>query len=235
MTSDQQAKHDEVMSLAVNFAIAIREANKFEPANHSPAREKLSAAIAQLCAKPDRAEQVPVGFEEWRFELLTKVDAYINAQYENEGDELINDSYDELKAHILQTPFTAPLNIAQQAPVNFQVCPSEFNTTGCVEYPIETSYQQGLADGAIDMHGQALAAYTDLQSQLSQAQEENARLKAGPVPTDDDSLWNIAGMVSDMAVGSLFNVSQKEAVTRIRALFMDPDAAREFIKSELKP
>lgn len=50
-------------------------------------------------------------WNDWRRTLAEKVDNYITAQSENEGDEPINEAYDNLKAHILQTPFaTAPAN-----------------------------------------------------------------------------------------------------------------------------
>lgn len=47
----------------------------------------------------------------------------------------------------------------------------------------------------------------------------------------DDELWHIAAQVASMSGGSLFNVSQRECVTALRASFMDPDTGCEFIKS----
>lgn len=47
----------------------------------------------------------------------------------------------------------------------------------------------------------------------------------------DDDLWHIAVMVASKAGGTLFNFSQYEVVTEIRASFMDPDAGREYIAS----
>lgn len=45
----------------------------------------------------------------------------------------------------------------------------------------------------------------------------------------DDALWHIAGVVTQLNGGSLFNVSQHECVTAIRAAFMNPDAGRAFV------
>lgn len=50
-----------------------------------------------------------VGWEDWRRALAEKVDNYITVQAENEGSEPINEVYDDLKAHILKTPFAPPV------------------------------------------------------------------------------------------------------------------------------
>lgn len=55
------------------------------------------------------------------------------------------------------------------------------------------------------------------------------------LPTDDDSLWHIAWVVSKLAGGNLFNVSQRECVTEIRASFMDPDSARAYRAAANEP
>lgn len=51
----------------------------------------------------------------------------------------------------------------------------------------------------------------------------------------DDDLWHIAGVVTSLNGGNLFNVSQRECVTAIRAAFMDPDAGRAFIAAQTAP
>lgn len=51
---------------------------------------------------------------------------------------------------------------------------------------------------------------------------------ATPALSDED-LWHIAGVVSSFDGGSLFNVSERECVTAIRASFMDPDAGRALL------
>lgn len=47
----------------------------------------------------------------------------------------------------------------------------------------------------------------------------------------DDDLWHIAGQVEAMSGGSLFNMSQHECVTMLRASFMDPDTAQKYMKA----
>jgi len=47
----------------------------------------------------------------------------------------------------------------------------------------------------------------------------------------DDDIWHIATQVSVMAGGSLFDMSQHECVTELRASFMNPDEGREFVKA----
>jgi hypothetical protein len=49
----------------------------------------------------------------------------------------------------------------------------------------------------------------------------------------DDDLWHIACVVNNLNSGSLFNISQHECVTEIRAAFMDPDAGRAFIIGQI--
>lgn len=50
----------------------------------------------------------------------------------------------------------------------------------------------------------------------------------------DDELWFLAITVSTMAGGSLFNVSQNECVTALRASFLDPDEARALAASDCR-
>ncbi|MFJ2989998.1 hypothetical protein ACIPF8_19200 [Collimonas sp. NPDC087041] len=52
----------------------------------------------------------------------------------------------------------------------------------------------------------------------------------GPELSDDD-LWHIAGVVTELNGGSLFNVIQRDCVTAIRASFMNPDAGRALLAS----
>lgn len=66
--------------------------------------------------------------------------------------------------------------------------------------------------------------------------EQFRRAVAGPQPAmRDDDLWHIAGVITSLNGGNLFNVSQRECVTAIRAAFMDPDAGRAFIAAQTAP
>jgi hypothetical protein len=50
----------------------------------------------------------------------------------------------------------------------------------------------------------------------------------------DDDLWHIAGQIEAMSGGSLFHMSQHECVTALRASFMDPDTARQYMQINAK-
>lgn len=47
-----------------------------------------------------------------------------------------------------------------------------------------------------------------------------------------DDLWQIAVVVAQMTGGTLLDISQHDCVAEIRASFMDPDSAREYLASQ---
>lgn len=88
------------------------------------------SALAAAPSAPENPAD-PMGWEEWRRTLAEKVDNYITVQAENEGDEPINEVYDDLKAHILATPFAAPEQPKQEGLTDenakFEVWANEHN------------------------------------------------------------------------------------------------------------
>lgn len=75
---------------------------------------------------------------------------------------------------------------------------------------------------------QRVAAENLLRRIGEEMAEEVPAAPSAPAVSDDD-LWHIASVVTRLNGGSLFNVSQHECVTAIRASFMDPDAGRALL------
>lgn len=76
----------------------------------SEAVKQAEAAYAALQstapASPTTVQAaVPMEWDEWRKQLAVRVDDYIQADHDGEGDD---EAYADLKAHILKTPFAAP-------------------------------------------------------------------------------------------------------------------------------
>ena len=70
----------------------------------------------------------------------------------------------------------------------------------------------------------------DLRDAL--AQQSAICQPAAPIDAmSDDHLWQIAVIVNRFAGGSLWNVSEYDCVTAIRASFMDPDSGRAYEKA----
>jgi hypothetical protein len=90
----------------------------------------------------------------------------------------------------------------------------------------------------IDVHSYGPEQLAEIRRLIMQdhGKIEPARISAvAPIEAmSDDDLWHIAGVVEQLSGGSLFNVSQDECVTAIRASFMDPDAGRAFMVSRAK-
>lgn len=80
------------------------------------------------------------------------------------------------------------------------------------------------------------ARIAELKAQLAaSAVTKDARLaELEARHATDDDLWHIAGIVAELSGGNLFNVSQHECVTAIRASFMDPDSGRAYLAAALK-
>ncbi|MES2048821.1 MAG: hypothetical protein V4447_10500 [Pseudomonadota bacterium] len=66
MTPEQKAKHDEVMKLVDDFVDGQVKHWEFSYSPPDIQKSALSDAVAQLCAKPDSAEQVPDDPMDWR-------------------------------------------------------------------------------------------------------------------------------------------------------------------------
>lgn len=71
----------------------------------------FNSVLHAVAAQPQQAvptsEQAgaQIAWDDWRKQLAEKVDDYIQADHDGEGDD---EAYADLKAHILKTPFAAP-------------------------------------------------------------------------------------------------------------------------------
>lgn len=68
-------------------------------------RDDEQALLQKALDEAIEAAKASLSWNEWRKLLAEKVDAYIQAQHD---DEEVDEMYDDLKAHILKTPFAAP-------------------------------------------------------------------------------------------------------------------------------
>jgi len=199
MTPDQQAKHDEVKlpplpcadgSIVKNWG-AVRQ-KEIDGYSEYQMRQYALTAIAQLCAKPDSAEQVP---REWKLAPTEPTHEMCEAAHfgPNCAEEKLRSSDRQFWTDCYKAMLAAaPLNIAQQAPEHQEFSDRYKVVRGAFWWQIQ------IGDGtqkigkfyteveAMRMASEFLRAFRDgefvaeksLQSQLSQAKEENARLKA---------------------------------------------------------